>query len=166
VLSWLKSVKNNFKMKSDSNIEILNAKQIDIMFETDNELVIYNIKKMTEIIGFKLMDQAMIATAASELTTNIIRYAKSGVIEINYIKNIENNKRGIEIIAVDKGPGIKDIDLAVKEKYTTTINSLGFGLASVNRIMDEFYIKSELEIGTIIRVRKWKKQDDICLKIF
>lgn len=66
MLSWLKSIKNNFKMKSDSNIEILNAKQIDIMFETDNELVIYNIKKMTEIIGFKLMDQAMIATAASE----------------------------------------------------------------------------------------------------
>jgi len=166
VLNWINKVKDNFKIEFDSNIKILNKKQIDIMFETDNELVIYNIRKMTEKIGFKLMDQTMVATAASELTTNIVRYAKIGIIEINCIKNIENNNIGIEIIAIDKGPGIEDIDLAVKEKYTTTINSLGFGLASVNRIMDEFYIKSELEIGTIIRVRKWKKQDDICFKIF
>lgn len=135
---------------------ILSEKTIDILFETDNEYVIYCVRQLCKSVSFEKMESTLIATAASELATNIIRYAKTGIVEIKVIENIDSKNIGIEIYAHDQGPGIDNIEVAMGDSYTTWNNSLGFGLASIKRIMDEFYIYSKVGRGTKILVRKWK----------
>ncbi|AZV59142.1 anti-sigma regulatory factor [Clostridium sp. AWRP] len=107
--------------------------------------------------GFTCADEVMIATAASELSTNIIRYAKQGYITISIICDFNYEKKGIELYANDFGPGIRDIELAMKEEYSSLPNSLGLGLPSVKRIMDEFGIESLPERGTRVIARKWMR---------
>lgn len=136
-------------------VKIISSKIIDLQFETDNEYVIYNVTKLAEVEDFSRTDQCMVATAASELATNIIRYAKRGRIIVRVIEEANGRERGIEIIADDKGPGIYNMDFAMKEHNSTMENSLGFGLSSVKRIMDEFFISTEVGGGTVVLVRKW-----------
>ncbi|MCT4544629.1 MAG: anti-sigma regulatory factor [Vallitalea sp.] len=111
---------------------------------------------MSVKVGFMSTDEVMIATAASELSTNIIRYAKKGEIIISIIKNLKDGRKGLEIYASDNGPGIRDIELAMQEQYSSLPNSLGLGLPSVKRIMDEFYIESLMGRGTRVLVRRWR----------
>ena len=112
-------------------------------------------KEYSNKIGFNFADQNLIATALSELGTNILRYAKQGEIIISIILD-HDEYRGLKIIAHDQGPGIKDIDEALKDNYSTN-GSLGLGLPSVKRMMDEFTIESTVGIGTKIIIKKWKK---------
>ncbi|MEW6096863.1 MAG: ATP-binding protein [bacterium] len=94
----------------------------------------------------------MIATAVYELAKNIFRYAKRGEIIIRRIK--KGTKKGVEIIAQDNGPGIADIENAMKDHFSTG-GGLGLGLPGVKRLMDEFVIDKERQRGTKITVRKW-----------
>jgi serine/threonine-protein kinase RsbT len=104
-------------------------------------------------IGFKAVDCAKIATAISELARNIFLYTRGGVILIRVVSD-NGTKSGIEIIASDTGPGIEDIDLVMRDGYTTS-NGLGLGLPGTKRLMDEFELKSEPGTGTTVRVGKW-----------
>lgn len=102
---------------------------------------------------FANIDLALIATTISELTRNIVSYAKKGMI---FLENIEEHgRKGMLVIAEDAGPGIESIDLAMQDGYTTSSNSLGLGLPGVKRMMDEFDIESELGKGTTITTKKW-----------
>lgn len=120
---------------------------------SDTEAVVVFTRQMAKQAGFNTTDEFMIAVAASELATNILRYAEIGDITISVIGAHE--RKGIEIIALDKGAGISDIDLAMQEGYTTTEKSLGMGLPSVKNIMDEFEIESSPQSGTVVMTRKW-----------
>ena len=102
--------------------------------------------------GFGLADLAIVATAISELGQNAIRYAKAGDLEIEIVR--ANGRAGIVIVAADQGPGIPDVDLALRDGYSTS-GSLGLGLPGVRRLMDDFEIRSELGRGTTVTVRKW-----------
>lgn len=153
--TYSKLIYSRFEKKEH---QILAGRKIEILFETDNEFVIYCVKKLCNEIEFEEIDATLIATAASELTTNIIRYAQNGNIEIKIIRNEACENLGIEIYAYDSGPGIECIETAMEDCYTTSNNSLGFGLSSVKRIMDEFYIYSEKEEGTYVLVRKWNEK--------
>ena len=136
--------------------EIVDKYSVSIYHSMDNEIVIAVTRKMAQMAGFKLVDEAMTATLASELTTNIIRYAKTGIVVISIIRDKESpDRKGIEIDAADRGPGIEDISLALKESHTTTMGSLGMGLPSVYNYMDEFRIESSKGNGTHVTVRKW-----------
>jgi serine/threonine-protein kinase RsbT len=104
-------------------------------------------------IGFRAVDRAKIATAISELARNIFLYAQGGFILIRVVSD-NGTKSGIEIIARDTGPGIQDIDLVMRDGYTTS-NGLGLGLPGTKRLMDEFELKSEPGTGTTVRVGKW-----------
>ncbi|MBF0226511.1 MAG: anti-sigma regulatory factor [Desulfobacterales bacterium] len=127
---------------------------IEIEDPSDNAHVIYTTRRLAAQAGFNETMQVLIATAASELSTNIIRYAKKGKVTLKIIQDI--NSKGIEIIAQDKGPGIDNINQAMQEHFSTG-NGLGLGLPSVQRIMDEFDIQSKLNHGTCIIGRKWRK---------
>jgi len=94
-----------------------------------------------------------ITTAFSELASNIIKYAGSGHIELSGVET-RLGQAGVEIIATDKGPGIADIELALKDSYSTG-KSLGLGLPGVKRLMDEFSIESFAGKGTSITARRW-----------
>jgi serine/threonine-protein kinase RsbT len=96
----------------------------------------------------------MISTAAAELSTNILRYAGKGELFLRIVG--DTDRVGIEILAVDKGPGIYDVKKALEDSYTTTKGSLGLGLPSVRRIMDDFEIESSPVEGTRITARKWR----------
>ncbi len=105
-------------------------------------------------LGFGTVDQARITTAISELARNIYLYAGAGHGKMCFevIKNV--NQRGICLLAIDEGPGIKDIGLAMQDGYTTS-GGLGTGLPGVKRLMDEFDLKSEVGKGTEIKTIKW-----------
>jgi serine/threonine-protein kinase RsbT len=119
---------------------------------SDNAHVVYSARQMLAQMGFDETRQYLLATAVSELSTNIIRYAKKGEIKLRSCADGERN--GFEVIAQDHGPGIVNISNALKENVSTG-GGLGLGLPSVKRIMDEFIIQSSPGKGTRIMVRKW-----------
>ncbi len=133
--------------------KIVEEISIELYEPSDNAQVIYTTRQLASQIGFDEIQQVLIATAASELSTNIIRYAEKGIITIRILEN--DKLYGIELIAEDKGPGIANIDMAMQEHFSTG-NGLGLGLPSVRRIMDEFDIQSKLRQGTHIIAKKWR----------
>jgi serine/threonine-protein kinase RsbT len=103
--------------------------------------------------GFSGVDQVIIATAISEMARNIVTYAKTGEIILNVVTEADN-RRCFIIIARDEGPGIPDIELAMRDGYSTG-KSLGLGLPGARRLMDEFDIVSEVGKGTTVTMKKW-----------
>jgi serine/threonine-protein kinase RsbT len=103
-------------------------------------------------LGLAATDQALVATAISELARNIVEYAKDGEIVLECAER--NGKSGIVVIARDEGPGISDIELAMQDGYTTG-NGLGLGLPGVRRLMDDFEIISQVGSGTTVTAKKW-----------
>lgn len=104
-------------------------------------------------LGFGVVDQCRITTAISELARNIVVHGGGGSVTI---KTIQNDKKGIEITCKDKGPGIRDIELALKGGFST-VGGLGIGLSGAKRLMDEFQITSFKGKGTTVMIRKWLK---------
>ncbi len=137
----------------DREADKIEKRVVEIRERTDIHEGIFEAKDAAESLGFDNVEQALIGTVVSELTTNILRYAKKGILEVSSIFNARYNY--IEIKAIDNGPGIVNIEKALEANYTTTKNSLGMGLPSVKKIMDDFQIESELEFGTTVTVRKW-----------
>ena len=93
-----------------------------------------------------------IKTVASELAYNILKYAKQGTVQVRRVQL--NHQKGVEIKASDHGPGIKDIEMAMEDHYSSG-KTLGLGLPGVKRLMDDFEIESELGKGTTVIARKW-----------
>jgi len=111
------------------------------------------VKEYAVKIGMGVVNQTKLITGASELVRNMLKYAKGGTVYIEVITRGRDN--GIRLIFEDKGPGIENISLAMKDGYTTG-KSMGLGLPGTKRLMNEFEIKSELGIGTTVTVIKWK----------
>lgn len=108
-------------------------------------------------LGFNGADVTLIAAAISEVARNIVDHAKSGEILMSSVTNGTHNTRcGIQIIARDQGPGIRDVAQAMQYGYSTR-KGLGVGLPGAKWLMDEFDIASELGRGTTITMRKWKR---------
>lgn len=109
-------------------------------------------KELAREVGFGLVDQTKIATAISELTRNIVKYANEGIL---YLTTVEKNLRqGLEITCEDRGPGIDDIEVALREGFSTS-KGLGMGLPGARKLMDEFELTSTAGKGTRVVVRKW-----------
>jgi serine/threonine-protein kinase RsbT len=104
-------------------------------------------------IGMSLVNQTKLITAASELVRNMLKYGGGGVTIIEVIS--EGRDNGIRLIFQDKGPGIKDISLAMKDGYSSG-KSLGVGLPGAKRLVNEFDIKSVVGEGTTVSIIKWK----------
>ncbi|MCJ8008511.1 anti-sigma regulatory factor [Lederbergia wuyishanensis] len=109
-------------------------------------------RNVAKELGFGTVDQARITTAISELARNIFLYAGQG--EVCIVKEHQNGRNGLKIIAKDNGPGIADIRRVMEDGYTTS-GGLGAGLPGVKRLMDEFDIQSKLHEGTEIVAVKW-----------
>lgn len=103
-------------------------------------------------LGFRAPALAAIATAISELARNLLLYARNGSIVCWAIDR--ENQKGIVIQATDEGPGIPDIEAAMKDGYSTS-GGLGLGLPGVRRMMDEFSVVSRVGHGTIVTAIKW-----------
>ncbi|HEX9427960.1 MAG TPA: anti-sigma regulatory factor [Candidatus Polarisedimenticolia bacterium] len=111
-------------------------------------------RALAQEIGFSNSSLTLIATAISELTRNILLYARSGELILSQVQ--EDGLQGILLVAKDSGPGIPDISRAMEVGYSTS-GSLGLGLPGVRRLMDEFQIVSAAGKGTTVTARKWKR---------
>lgn len=129
-------------------------KRILLAESWDKEHAIIETRDFSAGLGFSKTQQMLIATAASELSSNILRYAGKGELLLKAVRDM--GRLGIEIVALDQGAGIADIEKAMQDNYTTTQGSLGLGLPSVRRIMDDFEIESSPAKGTRVRARKWR----------
>jgi serine/threonine-protein kinase RsbT len=104
-------------------------------------------------LGFNLVDQTKIVTAASELARNTLQYGGGGTLRIEAVT--EGARRGLRLIFEDNGPGIANIELAMKDGYTTG-NGLGLGLSGARRLSNEFKIDSEPGKGTRVTIVRWR----------
>ena len=103
--------------------------------------------------GLSPVAAQQLATVASELARNILKYAGHGQIEMR--REEDGDRVGIRLIVSDRGPGIDDVEQAVADHFSTG-GSLGLGLSGVKRMMDEFHIESQPGKGTRIEVVKWR----------
>jgi serine/threonine-protein kinase RsbT len=111
-------------------------------------------RQLAAQLGFSSTDQTLIATAISEVARNIVVYAVEG--EIVLTRAEDAGRVGIQVQAVDNGPGIDNKELALRDGYSTK-NSLGLGLPGARRLMDDFALDSEVGRGTTVTMKKWKR---------
>jgi serine/threonine-protein kinase RsbT len=104
-------------------------------------------------IGLSLVDQTKIITAASELARNTLDYGGGGTVSIELVQN--GMRRGVRLTLEDQGPGIADIEQALKDGYTTG-GGLGLGLSGAKRLSNEFSIESKPGEGTRVTIARWK----------
>lgn len=132
---------------------VLQKDDLSVVLEQDTVFLRNRIKEVATKIGMGLVNQTKLITAASELVRNMLRYAQGGKVTIHVVS--EMTKNGIRVIFEDKGPGIENIQLAMKEGYSTE-RSLGLGLPGAKKLVDEFQLQSTPGEGTTVTILKWK----------
>jgi len=128
--------------------------RVQIEREADIVLARQAGRQLAAQLGFTSTDQTLIATAISEVARNIVVYAQQG--EIVLTRADEAGRVGIQVIAIDSGPGIDNKELAMRDGYSTK-NSLGLGLPGARRLMDDFALDSEVGRGTTVTMKKWMR---------
>jgi len=103
--------------------------------------------------GLSLVDQTKLVTAASELARNTLDHAGGGRVAMHMIE--DGTRQGLRLVFEDQGPGIPDIQLALKDGYTTG-TGLGLGLSGSRRLCNEFSLESTVGVGTKITIARWK----------
>jgi serine/threonine-protein kinase RsbT len=104
-------------------------------------------------LKFSLVDQTKLVTATSELARNTLEHGKGGRMKAELVEN--GVRKGIRLTFEDDGPGIANIELALRDGYTTG-GGLGLGLSGSKRLVNEFEIKSEAGRGTTVTITRWK----------
>lgn len=126
--------------------------RVPIVREEDVVIARQKGRELAAETGFSNTDRTIIALAISEIARNIISYADHG--EVTLCRINDGVRTGILIVAQDEGPGIPDIELAMRDGYSTA-KSLGVGLPGTKRIMDEFELNSIVGKGTTIKMKRW-----------
>ena len=117
-------------------------------------LTVRNVVRMWAAdLGFNLVDQTKMITAASELARNTVDYGGGGEVALEMLN--DGPRRGLRLYFIDQGPGIPNIELALKDGYTTG-SGLGLGLGGAKRLVNEFKIESEVGKGTRVIITRWK----------
>jgi len=111
-----------------------------------------SVREWSKEMGLGLVSQTKLVTAASELARNMVDYANGGTVQFNTIE--KNGRQGLQLIFEDQGPGIPDIELAIKDGFSTS-SGLGMGLSGSKRLVNEFEITSKLGEGTRVTILMW-----------
>jgi serine/threonine-protein kinase RsbT len=131
----------------------LKTETLPIKGSADVVTVRQKVRSAAVEMGFSLIDQTKVITAASELARNTLEYGGGGEVHIELLT--EGTRKGVKLSFEDKGPGIVNLDLALTDGYTTG-GGLGMGLTGAKRLMTEFEIESKVGEGTRVTVTKWK----------
>ena len=134
-------------------MKILTSETMAVRSSEDIVLIRQNVRKKAVALGLGLVDQTKFVTASSELARNTLDYGGGGVVQIELVEN--NMKSGLRLIFEDEGPGIPDIELALKDGYTSG-NGMGLGLGGAKRLAHEFEIDSKPGVGTKVAIIRWK----------
>jgi serine/threonine-protein kinase RsbT len=126
---------------------------VPIRSDSDVVMVRQQVRSWAVNLGFGLVDQTKIVTAASELARNALIYGGGGAMTLETLNN--GVRKGLRLTFEDHGPGIADTELAMKDGYTTG-TGLGLGLSGAKRLSNEFELYSKPGEGTRITITRWK----------
>lgn len=135
----------------DQTLEILGTYRIDTEYDIVN--VRQTIRQFAKELGMGIVDQTRITTAVSELFRNMYNYAGGGEVKIE--QGFVDNHKALIVTCSDQGPGILDLELALSDGYSSG-SGMGFGLPGAKRLVDRFEIDSKINVGTTVRIMKWK----------
>uniref|UniRef100_A0A7C3EH74 Anti-sigma regulatory factor n=1 Tax=Gracilinema caldarium TaxID=215591 RepID=A0A7C3EH74_9SPIR len=133
--------------------QTLKSETLPIKTEEDIVLVRQRTRTLAASIGMSVVDQTKIITASSELARNALIYGGGGEALFEILEDL--GKQGLKISFIDHGPGIPDIELAMKDGYTTG-KGLGLGLSGSKRLVNDFSIQSAPGEGTTVIITRWK----------
>src|SRR5687768_11013244 len=115
-------------------------------------------RAMAEQLGFPRPDPTLIATAISEVARNIVVHVGRGEIVLRPFQDAD--RYGLVVIARDEGPGIRDVEAALRDDYSGR-GGLGLGLPGARRLMDDFQVRSSADTGTTVTMQKWRFRDEL-----
>jgi serine/threonine-protein kinase RsbT len=131
---------------------VVQSDTIPVASEADVVLVRRRVREVANQVGLSLVDQTKLVTAASELARNTVVYGGGGTLQL---ESLNGPRRGVRLTFTDQGPGIPDIELAMRDGFTTG-NGLGLGLGGAKRLVNEFEIQSTVGLGTKVALTRWK----------
>jgi serine/threonine-protein kinase RsbT len=134
--------------------------EVRVLINADADLVSARAegRAMAERLGFPRPDPTLIATAISEIARNIVVHVGRGEIVLRPVD--EADRYGLVVVASDDGPGIRNLDAALRDDYSAR-GGLGLGLPGARRLMDEFEIASDPDSGTTVTMKKWRRRDEL-----
>src|ERR671932_796564 len=150
---WLACVPRWQLLLERTRMDIVRSETLSIQSSSYVGLVRQAVRQLAVELRFSLVDQTKIVTAASELARNTLDYGGGGMVKLEALQ--EGIRRGLRLTFEDKGPGIPDIELALKDGFTTG-GGLGMGLCGTKRLVNEFNIVSYVGKGTCVTITKWK----------
>jgi serine/threonine-protein kinase RsbT len=133
-------------------MSVLQSDTIPVASESDVVIVRRRVRELASKVGLSLVDQTKLVTAASELARNTVVYGGGGVLQL---ESLNGPRSGVRLTFTDEGPGISDIELAMRDGFTTG-SGLGLGLGGAKRLVHEFEIQSTVGQGTKIALTRWK----------
>jgi serine/threonine-protein kinase RsbT len=131
---------------------VVSSESIPVASEPDVVIVRRRVRECAAQIGLSLVDQTKVVTAASELARNTLIYGGGGNMQL---ESLNGPRLGIRLTFHDNGPGIPDIELALRDGFTTG-SGLGLGLGGTKRLVNEFEIQSKVGQGTKVTITRWK----------
>jgi serine/threonine-protein kinase RsbT len=131
---------------------VVSTETLPVVSEPDIVTVRRRVRETSAQLGFSLVDQTKFVTAASELARNTLIHGKGGEMEL---ATLNGPRKGIRLVFQDRGPGIPDVDLALRDGFTTG-SGLGLGLGGAKRLVNEFEVISRTGEGTKVTVIRWK----------
>ncbi|HZS98436.1 MAG TPA: anti-sigma regulatory factor [Terriglobales bacterium] len=131
---------------------VISTETVPVQSEPDVVAVRRRVRDASAKLGFSLVDQTKVVTAASELARNTIIYGGGGTMQLDLLNGPRN---GLRLIFEDKGPGIANIELALRDGFTTG-GGLGLGLGGAKRLVSDFEISSRPGEGTRVSITRWK----------
>jgi serine/threonine-protein kinase RsbT len=134
--------------------------EVRVAINSDADLVTARAagRAMAERLGFPRPAPTLIATAISEIARNIVVHVGQGEIILKPFEDA--NRFGLVVIAIDEGPGIRDVEAALRDDYSGR-GGLGLGMSGARRLMDDFEVASDAETGTTVTMRKWRFRDEL-----
>jgi serine/threonine-protein kinase RsbT len=132
---------------------LLRSEVLPIRAEDDVVRVRQGARELCVAAGFSLVDQTKMVTAASEIARNTLIYGRGGSVTLEL--HAEGARHGVRLRFEDAGPGIPDLELALRDGYTTG-RGLGLGLSGARRLVNEFQIESRPGEGTRVSLTRWK----------
>ena len=131
---------------------MVNIETISVADSGDIVVVRHAVRRQAVEINLSLVDQTKIVTAASELARNMLLYGGGGKVTLEPLQG--GISRGLRVQFIDAGPGIPDVDLAMRDGFTTG-NGMGLGLGGAKRLVNEFSIESAPGKGTRVTITRW-----------
>lgn len=132
---------------------LIRSDKLPVASDGDVVTVRQRVRALAVESGFTLVDQTKIVTAASELARNTVVHGRGGTVELELL--VEGARRGIRLTFTDHGPGIADVEQAMRDGFTSG-GGLGLGLGGAKRLSNEFEIRSQPGEGTVVRITRWR----------